>query len=123
MRKITPSIDAVNAARSLVPAGPVVMVNFLKFKSHGGKELYAEYMQVASQYMPKTGELIYFGKAAADLCAGEDWDYVGLARYPDYKTFADFFTGPGYQNNACAMREAALERAVLMITSPATPID
>jgi uncharacterized protein (DUF1330 family) len=119
MRKLSPTVEEIEALRRTVPPGPVVMVNLLKFKPDGGREAYAKYLQATTPVVPPGMRILYSGKAGADVADGEDWDFVGIAEYPSFKAFADMVVSPTYQIQAIPIRPAALEKTLLMISQPA----
>jgi len=41
-----------------------------------------------------------------------------MVRFPDIETFIGLAAGPEYQQQAPALREAALERTLWMVTQP-----
>ncbi len=121
MNKLSPTVEEIEAMRSSVPPGPVVMINLLKFKPGSGKAAYGEYIKATSGAAAAAGtqiELLYAGRAGKDIAAGELWDLVILARYPSFDMFADFVTHPVYQNDAIPFRTLGLEKALFMVSQP-----
>ncbi len=119
MSKVSPNLDEINAMRKAAPPGPVVVLNLMKFRADGGQEAYAEYMKVVGTIVDGLGvEPLYAGMAGKDFAAGEEWDMVLLARYPNFEAFANLMTHPTYVNEAIPHRETALEKAMLMMTQP-----
>ncbi len=119
MPKLSPTVAEIEAMRSEVPPGPVVMVNLVKFKPGGGKKAYGQYIKATMPAAQHAGiELIYAGVAGKDVAAGEEWDMVLLARYPNFDAFADFVTHPIYQNEAIPFRTIGLEKALFMVSQP-----
>ena len=119
MVKLTPTIEEIDALRKTIPRGPVVIVNLLKFKPGTGREAYRRYMAAARPASFPGVEILYAGAAWRDVGTGEDWDFVILARYPDFENFAATVTHPTYQVDAAAHRPAALEKTIMMVTQPA----
>lgn len=119
MQKLTPTVAEIEALRATIAPGPVVIVNLLKFKAAGGRAAYARYLAEASKCAYPDMELVYAGAAFADFGAGEDWDFVIIARYPEYANFAATVSHPIYQIDAHAHRPAALEKTLMLITQPA----
>ena len=117
--KVSPTVEEIEALRKIVPPGPVVMINLLKFRPDGGREAYGRYLQVATSIAPPEVSLRYVGSAGADVAAGAEWDFVILGEYPSFDAFADFMVHPTYQNEAVPLRSLALERALFMISQPA----
>ena len=96
------------------------MVNLIKFKADGGQAIYSEYVRAAAPAAEGCGaEVVYVGAAGADVAAGEDWDLVALVKYPSFDAFANVMTHPAYVGDAIPLREQAVERAVLMVSTPA----
>lgn len=120
MIKLTPTVEEIDALRKTMPPGPVVIVNLLKFKPEGGREAYVRYMKAASKASYPGVEILYTGVARKDVGGGEDWDYVILARYPNFEEFAKAVTHPAYQIDADSHRPAALEKTIMMVTQPAS---
>lgn len=95
------------------------MLNMVKFKPGTGRQEFLAYLEALAPARPPGGiDVFYSGAAYADLGEGEEWDFVGLARYASFTELADFVTSDVYQNKAIPHRENALERAVFMITQP-----
>jgi hypothetical protein len=121
MTKLSPTVDEIEAMRSDVPPGPVIMVNLVKFKPGGGKDSYGKYIKTASLAATQCGtaiEILYAGKAGKDVAAGDQWDMVILARYPSFDAFADFVSHPIYQDEAIPLRTIGLEKALFMVSQP-----
>jgi hypothetical protein len=118
MIKLTPTIEEIEALRTHVPPGPVVIVNLLKFRPDGGREAYARYLRAAQAASFPGVEILHAGAALRDVAAGEPWDYVIIARYPDFAAFAGVVTHPAYQLDADAHRPAALEKTIMLVTQP-----
>ena len=104
------------------PGGPVYLLNLLRFKPDGGRELYSKYLAEADKFAPRFGaELVYVGDGDA-LLIGDDrqrWDLVLISRYPSRQAFADLIRGHEYQAIA-HLHHDALTEAVLQPTRPAT---
>lgn len=97
---------------------PFVMLNLLKFKTHGGRESYFRYIAESGPFVQEVGgKVLYFGKANELLNGTETWDIVMLVQYPSRKAFLKMADNPDYLK-VHAFREQALERAVLYATDP-----
>ena len=118
MKKLTPTVEEMEALRATMPPGPVVVVNLLKFKADGGREAYSRYWQALPAFPPGT-RILYSGEAGPDLAAGEDWDFVLLVEYSDFDALAGAATRPEYQSGAASLRPDALEKTLAMISYPA----
>jgi uncharacterized protein (DUF1330 family) len=102
------------------PGGPVYLVNLLRFKPDGGRELYAQYLEAADRFAPHFGaELVYVGDADSPLigAAEQGWDRVLVSKYPSRQAFADLIRSPEYQAIAHLHHEALIE-VVLQPTRP-----
>jgi uncharacterized protein (DUF1330 family) len=102
------------------PGGPVVMLNLLRFRPDGGRELYDSYLahfRAASH--PHGAEVLHWGDGSTALVAedGQAWDAVLLVRYPSRQAFSDMVRDPGYQAGS-TLRTDALVEAVLQATTP-----
>lgn len=94
---------------------PVVMLNLLRFKPDGGRELYFRYIAMVGPLVTRYGgHVTYVGDGLSPLAAetGQSWDTVALVRYPSRRAFADMVADPDY-GPAGEVRESALEEAVL----------
>ena len=101
-------------------AGPVVMLNRLRF-ADGGRELYDRYAAALSEtVLPRYGgEVLYAGDGSTALVAeeGQAWDAVLLVRYPSRAAFSAMVADPEYQQ-VTELRTRALREAVLQATTP-----
>lgn len=117
MPKVSPTVAEIEAMRTTVPPGPVVIVNLVKFQPGDGKANYARYMEASRPAIQNAGvEVLYAGKAGKDIADDEQWDIVILARYPSFDVFADFVTHPIYQSVAIPFRDKGLKKALFMVS-------
>ena len=101
------------------PGGPVVMLNLLRFRPDGGRELYADYLEhFRRTAAPHGAEVVYVGEGSTALVAdpGQSWDAVLLVRYPSRQAFSDMVRDPAYSAGT-HLRTEALEEAVLQATT------
>jgi hypothetical protein len=118
MAKVAPTLAEIEALRADAPDGPVVMINLIKFKP-GGAEAFDRYMAVAAECLTDVvPELVYAGKVGADAAGDAEWDLIALMRYPSFEGFAQLMAHPIYQERAIPLREQAMERAMLSISTP-----
>jgi uncharacterized protein (DUF1330 family) len=116
---VEPDPAALAAFLTEDPAGPVVMLNLLRF-AEGGRESYASYAAAAAPFLEGVGgRLLYAGDGLPALVAGDGqaWDAVLVAWYPDRTAFGRMVADPGYRE-VSALRTAALTEAVLQPTRP-----
>lgn len=115
---LTPNAEEVAALRSQVGDGPVVLLNLLKFNEPGGREAFATYSALSGPLLSReAGEVFYLAEAGPTV-AGEDWDSVVMIRFPSIDAFLRVAGDPEYQEKAPALRRAALERTLWMVTQP-----
>jgi uncharacterized protein (DUF1330 family) len=113
-----PTPDAIRALADAPDAGPLVMLNLLKFKRDGGAESYAEYARHVTKYIERLGgRVLYSGRVENVLVGGESWDAIALVEYPSRKAFLSMVADPEYQKFH-VYREKGLERTVLIATAP-----
>ena len=117
-KSMTPTPDEVEAYRDAVGAGPVVMLNLLKFKSAGGREAFAEYGALSGPLVARQGGEVFYLSDVGPNLAGDDWDVVVMVRFPDFDAFAGLIADPEYQAKAHGLRERALERTLWSFTQP-----
>lgn len=104
---MSPTPKQVEEFLALDHAGPVVMVNLLKFKPDGA----AEYMKYAAGIAPilkRIGaRVLLSGRATVCLIGNAEWDAVALVEYPDKMALMKMVQSPEYQAIA-HHREAGL---------------
>jgi uncharacterized protein (DUF1330 family) len=115
---LTPSKEQVEALRDQVGPGPVVMLNLLKFKTPDGRERFAEYGALSGPILARQGGEVFYAAEAGPTLSGESWDTCVMVRFPDIEAFIGLAADPDYQAKAPALREAALERTLWMVTQP-----
>ncbi|KPF76524.1 hypothetical protein IP88_06495 [alpha proteobacterium AAP81b] len=131
-----PTRDQVRALRDHGRAGPVVMLNLLKFRATAnypaasgeppvsGRDAYARYTHaftVAVAHISHA-EVLYEGPCEQVFIgmAGSpetDWDGVLMVRYPSRQHFLAMMADAGYRD-ALVHRYAGLERTVLIQCGP-----
>ena len=115
--KLTPTPEEIESLSQRIGSGPVTIVNLLKFRDgEAGRAAYRRYMTASRPASSPRVEILYAGRAIADVGGGEDWDYIIIARYPDFADFAGTVTHPAYQVDAAAHRPEALEKTVMIVS-------
>jgi uncharacterized protein (DUF1330 family) len=113
--------NGIEAMRQRAGAGPLVMLNLLKFKP-GGEQRYLEgYASVAVPMIERLGGRILYAGRLAEKAHEDDapeWDALVLVEYPNRQTFIDMVNDPAYRA-AHVHRSEAVERALLRATDPA----
>ena len=100
--------------------GPVVMLNMLKYKPEGGREMYMRYGMAVFPMLQKVGaRVVYSGEAAEHLIGKEDWDSILLVEYPTRQAMLDMVTSAKYLAIQ-KLRDDSLVRSVLYATDPTT---
>jgi uncharacterized protein (DUF1330 family) len=82
-------------------AGPIYMLNLLRFRPDGGEERYMSYISETNFARDEYGaELIYFARGGNALVAadeGQQWDMAGVVRYPSMQHFVNMVRDPRFQ--------------------------
>ena len=116
--ELTPTAEQVEALREQVGPGPVVMLNLLKYRQPGGQEAFAHYGALSGPLLARQGGEVFYAAEAGPVLSGEDWDQIVMVRFPDIESFIGLAADPEYLEKAPALREAALERTLWMVTQP-----
>lgn len=117
MSKLGPTPEEIEAMRSRAPDGPVTIVNLLRMQpGDDGRAAYGRYLRDARSSAHPDVEVLHAGPVFHDFGAGDDWDYVIIARYQRFDDFAATVGSDAWQH-AARHRTAALQ-ATLMIVSP-----
>jgi uncharacterized protein (DUF1330 family) len=104
------------------PAGPIFMVNLLKFKERAeykdgrpwdltGREAYMIYGRAVTDLLPKFGGSAVFAADVTFLTLGqveELWDEVAIARYPNRRAMVEMSMSKEWQEMA-VHRDAGLK--------------
>ena len=98
----------------------IFMFNALWFKPDGGREKYREYFQAAGPILKKYGGRPITPRLAPERAViGEfDADMVFIVEYPDWNSFVRFTNDPEYKENVFPLREAAVEKSLLIRCRP-----
>ena len=113
--ELYPSADwQLSAILEPGPAGPIVMVNLLKFKEHAayddnrpctlsGRDAYTIYGQAVVPMIMAVGGRLIFASDVNFLMLGQVdplWDQIALAEYPNRAALVRMATSPEYQEIA-----------------------
>lgn len=112
--------DATLATLRSAPAGPVVLLNLLKYREPGGREAFGRYGGVTGPLIAEAGgRVIFAGRAGAVLTGTDiDWDDVLVVRFPSAERFLAMITGDTYLEKAAPLRAEALEATLWMAMHP-----
>ena len=113
--------------RSLPDAGPVVMVNLVKFKlrsadgNGSGQDAYERYSRaVVPPLLRGVGGMVLWSGRAEGAAFGDPhatyWDHVVLVWYPSRRAFLDLVTSPAY-GEANVHRENGVEDHIILATT------
>jgi uncharacterized protein (DUF1330 family) len=112
---------AALAAEASDAAGPIVMVNLLKFSGDDGAEHYRRYAAEVQPHVASVGGSVLYAGDVSRRVIGEEgdvaWDAVVVVRYPSRAAFLAMISTPEYLE-IHRHREAALTSAELLATEP-----
>lgn len=102
-------------------AGPVVMVNLLRFAEPDGAARYLEYAAAVQAHLDRVGATVQYAGTLGQVVIGEEadgwWDMVAIVRYPSRAAMVEMVTHPDY-GPVGAIRASALESSALITTDP-----
>ncbi|SFM90451.1 hypothetical protein SAMN05428949_1237 [Chitinophaga sp. YR627] len=103
-------------ACNIPPNIPVVMLNLLRFKSDGGREIYYQqyipaFRELTAKLQLEGIKLTWGGNVSGRLAIADNecWDDVLLVEYPDFASFLLIAESDGYRNDAEPFRLAAID--------------
>ena len=111
---VTPTVEQIEGFLAPDAAGPIYMVNLLKFKEKAeyedgretqltGQEAYGIYATEVVAHLAKVGGKPVIAGQVTGLRLGqveELWDTVAIAMYPNRKAMLAMITNPEYQESA-----------------------
>jgi uncharacterized protein (DUF1330 family) len=111
-------------------AGPVIMINLVRFKERAdgidaadgisGAEAYARYGAGVQRFLDEVGGRVVLATVATESVIGPDeveWDMVLAVEYPSRRAFLDMISNPRYLE-IHAHRTAALANSRLIACTP-----
>jgi uncharacterized protein (DUF1330 family) len=115
-----PDAATLERLRNDSPAGPIVMLNLLKYREPGGRKAFGAYGAITTALIQRQqGKVIFAGKAGAALCGTDvDWDDVLIVRFPSTEHFLGLIEDDKYQNEAAPHRADAFEAAIWLAMYP-----
>ena len=107
---VTPTAEQIEGFLAPDAAGPIFMVNLLKFKERAeyedgretplsGREAYALYAAEVAKVITQVGGKLIFGANVERLMLGEAeelWDQVAIAMYPTRAAMIELIQPPEY---------------------------
>jgi uncharacterized protein (DUF1330 family) len=111
MAFIMPNQEQFKALMSQSYKGPIVMVNLLKFKPHGGAESYRKYYEATKALMAEKAisRAVYRGNGLMPVIGDEEWDEIALYEYPSIEAFIEMNRNKDYQAVVPYRTEALLD--------------
>ena len=123
MPVVDPSPAQFAALTQSTHAGPVQMINLLRFKPSGGLHSYERYAEAVQPHLERVGGRLVAGSAVRLTVVGEGerpwWDAILTVEYPSIAAFLEMVMNDDYLAIA-HHRTEALERAELIATAPGT---
>ena len=133
MTYLDPTKETFAAFRALDRAGPIHMLNLVKFRAEAaypdgrkasGAEAYEAYARESGPVFRRLGgKQVWLGKPELMLIGpqeSEQWDIAFIAEYPNVQAFVDMLRDPVYRE-AVKHRQAAVEDSRLLRLQPAAP--
>jgi uncharacterized protein (DUF1330 family) len=107
---VTPTAEQIEGFLAPDAAGPIYMLNLLKFKAHAeyedgretslsGREAYMLYATEVAKMVTQVGGKLTFGAEVRRLMLGEVeelWDQVAIAMYPSRAAMFEMIQLPAY---------------------------
>ncbi len=96
--------------------GPIVMVNFLRFKPGGGSKSYGKYASAFAEMLEAAGgKFVFQGRVEGKIVGDVDWHAIALVEYPSRQSVIDILASPEY-DAIHHWREDGLEQTLLYAT-------
>ncbi len=122
---IEPAQEQLQGLSASDDAGPVVMLNLLRFKARAdgideadgitGAEAYQRYAAAATEFLASAGGRVLFAGAAQESVIGPqegEWDLVLFVQYPSRRAFLTMIGDPAYleahRHRAAALADSRL---------------
>jgi len=103
---VEPSAGQLASLSAHAGAGPVVMLNLLRYRPRSGDgegsgaDAYRRYSQAFTPILKRRGGTILWAGDVTGVAIGDDagdaWDFAVLVRYPDRQAFVDTMTSEEY---------------------------
>lgn len=122
---IEPDADQIAELAGSELAGPVVMLNLLRFVPDGGLEAYLHYGEGVAPLLERVGaRVLWQGRGDSVVIGDRDadgWDAVVLVEYPSRRAFLAMVSSPEYQAIA-GRRTTALVDSRLVACTGQSPL-
>ena len=118
MTYILPAGERIQQLLAQDHKGPVVMVNLLKFKPDGGKEMYQKYYEGTRELMMGKAitRAVYRGDGLQPVIGDEEWDEIALYEYPSIQAFIEMGQDKDYLEIGKLRTEALLDSRLFYTT-------
>lgn len=120
MTFIEPDGRQIKALADSDEAGPVTMLNLLRFRPDGGEESYRRYGEGVLPILGEIGARVLWQGRADSVVIGDDagdgWDSVVLVQYPSRRAFLEMVASPAYQAIAHHRSEALTDSRLVACT-------
>jgi uncharacterized protein (DUF1330 family) len=94
---IEPEQEQIKTFRASGIEGPINMLNLLKFKPDGGREMYAQYAEHAGPCLKAVGgKVVYSAEGRMAVIGPEHWDMILIVEYPSVEKFLEMATSEEY---------------------------
>ncbi len=104
---IAPTETQVNELLAAGSAGPVIMLNLLRFKEHAdgidegisGVEAYGRYAEATAPFLAEVGGRVLLAAEAQQMVIGPEaleWDMALMVEYPSRAKFLEMAGNPDY---------------------------
>lgn len=98
-------------------AGPVTMLNLLRFDGDAGRASYERYAREVQTHLDRVGASVVYSGATGQTIIGDGddtwWDAIVVVTYPSRAAFVEMVLDPGYQEIS-VYRTRALTNSALV---------
>ncbi|MBW2091610.1 MAG: DUF1330 domain-containing protein [Deltaproteobacteria bacterium] len=96
--------------------GPILMINFLKFKPNTGEKMYQKYGQEGAPTFNRLGvKPIFRAPVALPVIGPEEWDEMLIVRYPSIANFIEMNRDKSYQEAVKNRTQALIDSRLYLI--------
>jgi uncharacterized protein (DUF1330 family) len=113
---ILPTKEQFEQVMAMDYAGPIFMINLLKFKPEGGAQRYQQYVEAGAETFKKVGlKAAFQANIAMAVIGDEDWDEILIAQYPSIDAFIEMNRDKDYQQAVQHRTEALLDSRLYLV--------
>lgn len=118
---VDPTRPQIEALAGSADAGPITMLNLVRYAGDAGREEYARYCREVQVHLDRVGATATYAGSPAEVVIGEDgevwWDAILLVTYPSRAAFLAMVSDPDYLA-VSEIRSGALSDSRLIVTEP-----